>query len=252
MVPCDLGNHQHQQRGAADSRNQWVTSQKLLPSFKYSLCSKQNVSGWLWESANSCFCWCIPFLNQRLGIKPCGETSTGSLHVTVHTPDVLTRGVNKWLVYINMHTHTQERDQHCVRWSRSCRVRQMALIINGIIDPVSVMEGGTERERYGTADKPGHTHTVWATLNSWHKSIKSIQLLNLNVTKLFAIIPAPGKKSRLRWLNVFIRGNDSCHIDVLSFHACQISSILGADKTNIRKNEWKVLKTIHKCEIRTI
>lgn len=75
-------------------------------------------------------------------LTPCSHLCTGHQHqlLTCHrSHSVLTRGLNRWLVYTNMHTHTQTHtrqcDQHRGWFWRSCRERQMVLIINGIIDP---------------------------------------------------------------------------------------------------------------------
>lgn len=59
------------------------------------------------------------------------------------------------------------------RLSRSCREKQMVLLINGIIDPRHVLREGLEL-REGTADKPTHTHaneTSLEVFNLWELNI---------------------------------------------------------------------------------
>ncbi len=134
-----------------------------------------------WESANSCARLYI-LISQWLCKRPWRDVCTGHQHqppshATVHTAAVLTRGVNKWLVYINMHTHIcthththahTHTHTHMGAWSTPW---QMIKILQGKADGFnnkwyhwssqsSDIEGNWRKEQL-TLYTHTHTHTYY-------------------------------------------------------------------------------------------
>ena len=100
-------------------------------------------------------------------LTPCSHLCTGHQHqlLTCHcSHSVLTRGLNRWLVYTNMHTHT---NTHTAVWSTP---RLILKILQGTADGFNNKwyHWSSERER-GTegraADEPENTATVRPSAN---------------------------------------------------------------------------------------